>query len=171
MGSEVPCKPRALAGGHEAQLDLPAAQRPGTPREERRLDRAASPCDVVAQERRGPGEEDLLAPSATLQPLDQDPSALEVDVTAAEKQHLSYAKRVVVHDAKKGPIADAPHGGVEAPDLVLSQVAWQLLVGMREDGQTRAGDKRSRHITPNRRKAHSGRRRTPQADETGSKVS
>jgi len=167
MGREVPRQPGMLTSTHEAQLDLPTSKGPASAGKERRLEFARGASEVATHEHGGAREEHLLTPSAALQPPHQDPAALEIDVAATQKQHLPDPEAVVIHQGEERTVAEAPHRREEAADLVLSQVARDLLVGMGKDGQGGARENRPFVCARNSRKAQSTRGRAPQGRQRG----
>jgi len=127
------------AGGepiaHESRLNLPPTQRARTSLEEWCLGVTVAPGQVDAQQRQGPGEQDLLAPESALEASHEQSSALEIHVTTPKQEHLSHAKAVVVHEREQRSVADVMNGAEELLQLRLREIAGWLLVGMRKDGQ------------------------------------
>lgn len=171
MRGEVMGQLCAHSVAHEAQLDLSTLERPGAASEERLVRIARRPRQVPSKQHRCACEEYLLAPGATLEPPYEESSAIQLDVPPTQEEHLSHAQAVVVHQGEERPVTRIRDGREEAPGLVLSQVARDLLMGMREDGQRGQGNNRAPITARSSRKAQSGDRAWRWPVESGSGAS
>lgn len=119
----------------EARLDLAAPERPVPAREERRVRPAGDPGEVRTQQLERGGEEHLFAPATALQAPHEQAAAVQVDIPTPQEQHLPHAQAVEVHQREERSVPGVRSGGEEPPRFVLREVAWQLLVGVRLNGQ------------------------------------
>ncbi len=171
VGRQPPGQARLHPVADEAGLDLPALERTEATREEGLLRLTRGPGQVGAKQPRSAPEEDLLAPAAALEPPDEQPAPLEVDVATAKEQHLAHPQPMLVHEREERPIARVVDDREEARDLILGEVARQVLVGERLDGQRRS--KRQRRLVataPISRRAQSVRDVAAQAPRNGAQV-
>jgi len=100
-------EPRPLAVAGEEGLDLALAQRPPAAGKERIRRPAAPPSEIAAEQPGGGAKERLLGPGSTLEALDHDPAAREIDVLAPQQRHLPDPQAVVVDEREQGAVAAA----------------------------------------------------------------
>ena len=83
MRGEVTWQPRALAVANESKLDLSSLECAMPAPKERGLGIAGLNREMGAQEPRGIGKQDLLAPRSSLEPADEQSTPIQIRVPTA----------------------------------------------------------------------------------------
>jgi hypothetical protein len=82
-------------------------------------------------------EQRSLRPCPTLQPTDDDPRAIEIDVATCKQRHLSHPKAVEVDEHEQRAVTRGCDRGEEARDFWLREVPRQLPRGWDEGKRRR----------------------------------
>ena len=113
----------AIAISREQRLDLTLAEWTGASREERRGRDRRSTANVLPEKLRGARKERLHGPGAALEPLDDDSTALEVDILPLKQRDLRDAKAVVINQREERAVAKSLDRTEEGADFELAEVA------------------------------------------------
>ena len=133
----APIETCAIAILGEQRLNLTLLERPSSATKERLLRPAPRNREETLQELRGRCEERLLRPRPTLQALDDDPSAVEVDVLPQHQRNFTDPQAIVIDNGEERSVAEILDRTKEGAEFELREIARKTLRWPEESRQRR----------------------------------